>query len=298
MQKPLKILQASAGSGKTFSLAAHYLSLLFSGENKYREILAVTFTNKATEEMKTRILEVLKGLATGDENVNSYRRIILKEHPQLTGDVLKDKAGKIYRKILHDYSRFAVSTIDGFVQKVIRGFAFELGLSTDYALEMNYEKVKDELVQQLDASLDHNEQLLEWMITLALERISDNKSWDYKTEFKNLIGEIFKESFEVFENALQTLGTDTIDELFKQYSEITKKEIDEFEAHIKDLASGGVALFVQYGIEIDKLIPHLISPQKKSRFLLMNMCSWITRQCRLILWFHPIPSKCQSLQAI
>lgn len=253
MQKPLKILQASAGSGKTFSLAAHYLSLLFSGENKYREILAVTFTNKATEEMKTRILEVLKGLATGDENVDSYRRIILKEHSQLTGEALREKAGKIYRGILHDYSRFAVSTIDGFVQKVIRGFAFELGLSADYALEMNYEKVKNELVQQLDASLDHNKQLLEWMITLALERISDNKSWDYKTEFKNLIGEIFKESFEVFENALAALGADTIDELFKQYSEVTKKEIDEFESHIKILTSGGVAMFARYGIEIDHL---------------------------------------------
>src|SRR6185295_8776973 len=101
MQKPLKILQASAGSGKTFSLAAHYLSLLFSDENKYREILAVTFTNKATEEMKTRILEVLKGLATGDENVDSHRRIILKEHPHFTGEVMKEKAGKIYRRILH-----------------------------------------------------------------------------------------------------------------------------------------------------------------------------------------------------
>lgn len=71
MQKPLKILQASAGSGKTFSLAAHYLTLLFSGEHKYREILAVTFTNKATEEMKTRILEVLKGFAEGNTSKKS-----------------------------------------------------------------------------------------------------------------------------------------------------------------------------------------------------------------------------------
>ncbi|RZK78291.1 MAG: hypothetical protein EOO92_11420, partial [Pedobacter sp.] len=67
-QQPLKILQASAGSGKTFSLTAHYLTLLLSGENKYREILAVTFTNKATEEMKSRILEVLEGLAKGDRS--------------------------------------------------------------------------------------------------------------------------------------------------------------------------------------------------------------------------------------
>jgi ATP-dependent exoDNAse (exonuclease V) beta subunit len=117
MQKPLKILQASAGSGKTFSLTAHYLTLLFSGEDKYREILAVTFTNKATEEMKTRILEVLKALAEGSENADSYRSIIINAHPSLTREALKEKAHRIYRKILHDYSRFSVSTIDGFVAK-------------------------------------------------------------------------------------------------------------------------------------------------------------------------------------
>ena len=128
MPKPLKILQASAGSGKTFSLTAHYLTLLFSGENKYREILAVTFTNKATEEMKTRILEVLLGLAKGNpsKKIEDYRRLILQAYPQVNEQELQFKADKIYRKILHDYSRFSVSTIDGFVQKVIRGFAFEL----------------------------------------------------------------------------------------------------------------------------------------------------------------------------
>ncbi|HEX5151713.1 MAG TPA: UvrD-helicase domain-containing protein [Parafilimonas sp.] len=254
MQKPLKILQASAGSGKTFSLAAHYLSLLFSGENKYREILAVTFTNKATEEMKTRILEVLKGLATGDENVDSYRSIILKEHPQLTGEVLKEKAGKIYRRILHDYSRFAVSTIDGFVQKVIRGFAFELGLSADYALEMNYDKVKDELVQQMDASLDHNKKLLDWIIALALERISDNKGWNYKAELKDLIGEIFKESFEVFETALATIGAKNIDDLFKEYIIITKKEISDFEKQLTAYGENAVAIFERYSPDKTHLV--------------------------------------------
>lgn len=249
MQKPLKILRASAGSGKTFSLAAHYLTLLFSGENKYRELLAVTFTNKATEEMKTRILNVLKGLAEGDESVDSYRAIILKTHPHLAGEALKENADKIYRKILHDYSRFAVSTIDGFVQKVIRGFAFELGLSADYALEMNYDKVKDELVQKMDASLDNNKQLLEWIIALALERISDNKNWDYKFELGNLINEIFKESFEVFEQALAAIGTDNIDALFKRYNQITKQEIDVYEKQLAEYGKQAVAVFERYNLD-------------------------------------------------
>src|SRR5690606_15519960 len=150
MPKPVKILQASAGSGKTFSLAVHYLTLLFSGGNKYREILAVTFTNKATGEMKTRILEVLEGLAKGDtsEKIKAYQELILDAHPQLNPESLQEQADKIYRQILHDYSRFSVSTIDGFVQKVIRSFAFELGLDASYSLEMNIDKVKENLVER------------------------------------------------------------------------------------------------------------------------------------------------------
>lgn len=255
MSKPLKILQASAGSGKTFSLAAHYLTLLFSGDNKYREILAVTFTNKATEEMKNRILEVLKGFALGDtaKKIEDYRVIVLTAHPDLNTETLRLKADKVYRKILHDYSRFAVSTIDGFVQKVIRGFAFELGLNADYTLEMNYDKVKEELVQKLDESLNHNQQLLQWIIDLALERIGDNKSWNYKTELINLISEVFKDSYEVFETAVNALGLENLDELFKNYISITKAEINQFQDRLKELGATAWQVFENSGITTDQL---------------------------------------------
>lgn len=255
MPTPLKILQASAGSGKTFSLTAHYLTLLFSGENKYREILAVTFTNKATEEMKTRILEVLLGLAQGNEakKIEDYRALVLTAYPTLTPQELQQKAQNIYRKILHDYSRFSVSTIDGFVQKVIRGFAFELGLNADYSLEMNYDKVKDDLVSKLDEALDTNKQLLQWIIDLAIERISDNKSWNYKSELYDLIGEIFSERFQVFEDAVSTLSVENIDDLFKNYSTVTKAEIKNFEEAIIAYATQANEAFDVLGVENDQL---------------------------------------------
>lgn len=253
--KPLKILQASAGSGKTFSLTAHYLTLLFSGDNKYREILAVTFTNKATEEMKSRILEVLLGFAKGDgsKKINDYRVLVLASHPSLNAESLQAKAELIYRKILHDYSRFSVSTIDGFVQKVIRGFAFELGLNADYNLEMNYDKVKDDLVNKLDEALDHNKQLLAWIIDLAIERIGDNKSWNYKTELYNLIGEIFSERFQVFETAVESLGEENIDELFKKYIQVTRAEVKNFEEEIIALATDANNVLDALGVENDQL---------------------------------------------
>lgn len=255
-QQPLKILQASAGSGKTFSLTAHYLTLLLSAETKYREILAVTFTNKATEEMKSRIMEVLKGFAEGDpsKKINDYREIVLRAHPDLNADLLKYRSDKIYRKILHDYSRFSVSTIDGFVQKVIRGFAFELGLDAGYGLEMNYDKVKNELAERLDKALDKNPVLLQWIIDLALDRINNDKSWNYRRELIDLTNEIFKERYQPFENAIKLLGESVdLDMLFKDYNKVTRLGIETFENTLKELADQAQQIFEVEGIDISSL---------------------------------------------
>lgn len=205
--------------------------------------------------MKTRILEVLLGLAKGNmaKKIDDYRQLILQAYPQISSQELQFKADKIYRKILHDYSRFSVSTIDGFVQKVIRGFAFELGLNADYNLEMNYDKVKDDLVTKLDEALDHNKQLLQWIIDLAIERISDNKSWNYKFELYNLIGEIFSERFQIFEDAVTALGLENLDELFKRYISITKTEIKNFEEEIIRIATDAYDALGVTGVENEHL---------------------------------------------
>lgn len=254
MPLPLKILQASAGSGKTFSLTAHYLTLLLSGDTKYREILAVTFTNKATEEMKTRIMEVLKGFATGDEEVKDYQQLVLQAHPDLNPETLQQKSKQIYKRILHDYSRFSVSTIDGFVQKVIRGFAFELGLDSGYALEMNFDKVKNDLADRLDKQLDTHPNLLAWIIDLALDRISNNIGWNYRNELTDLAGELFKERYQPFDNAIQNLIQHTdLNELFRKYNQDTKKHISTFEDTVSQLAVKAMEMFESSGINPDNL---------------------------------------------
>jgi len=270
MPQPLKILQASAGSGKTFSLTTHYLTLLFSGENKYREILAVTFTNKATEEMKTRILEVLLGFARGDTSrkIEDYRILVLAFHPELKAESLKLKADKIYRKILHDYSRFSVSTIDGFVQKVIRGFAFELGLESGYSLEMNTEKVKKELTTKLEKLLDEKDNLLQWIVELALDRISNNKSWNYNAELLKLVGEVFKDKFSSFELAVNSFGTENTDVVFKKYIDFSKNLIKKFETDIVELAETALGIIEVSGFSTDDFKGKSRSPLLKFRSIM------------------------------
>jgi len=270
MLKPLKILQASAGSGKTFSLTAHYLTLLFSSDNKYREILAVTFTNKATEEMKSRILQVLLGFATGDESkkINDYRVLVLASHPELKAESLKVKADVIYRKILHDYSRFSVSTIDGFVQKVIRGFAFELGLDSGYSLEMNTDKVKRELTVKLEKLLDEKENLLQWVVALALDRINNNKSWNYNDELLKLVSEVFKDKFKDFEIAINSFGAENTDEVFKRYIDFSKSFIKKFETTLIELAAAAEQIISESGFGQDDFKGKSRSPLLKFRSII------------------------------
>ncbi|TDG37118.1 DNA helicase UvrD [Pedobacter changchengzhani] len=284
MLKPVKILQASAGSGKTFSLTAHYLTLLFSGDNKYREILAVTFTNKATEEMKTRILQVLLGFATGDESkkIDDYRMLVLKSHPQLDAESLKQKADIIYRKILHDYSRFSVSTIDGFVQKVIRGFAFELGLDSGYSLEMNHDKVKQELTTKLEKLLDEKENLLQWVVELALDRISNNLSWNYNNELLKLVGEVFKDQFKDFEIAIASFGTENTDAVFKKYIDFSKNLIKKFETELKELAETAFEIIEVSGFSADDFKGKSRSPLLKFKNIVNGDFKYVDTVLKLV----------------
>ena len=203
---PLKILKASAGSGKTFSLTLHYLTLLLSNENSYKEILAVTFTNKATAEMKERILSVLHGLATGHPSpkIEDFRKLLLAQQPGWTSHLVQEKAHRVYRRILHDYSHFTISTIDGFSQKVIRAFTYELNLDAAYKIEMNVNKVKNELTVMLNQLLDERPDLLDWIITYAEKKIAKNENWNYRQQLMSLASLIFSENFQEFDSYINS----------------------------------------------------------------------------------------------
>lgn len=251
---PLKILKASAGSGKTFSLTAHYLTLLFSGETKYRELLAITFTNKATAEMKGRILEVLEALATGDgtqtDKALGYREILLEAHPQWDAVTLRQRAAEVYRKILHDYSRFSVSTIDGFTQKVIRSFTFELGIEAGYKLEMNMRKVKADLVLRLNRLLDERPDLLAWIMDYAQARIDRDENWNYRWALSDLASEIFKEDFQDFDKAASDIPEQ---ELFASLDSYCKETIKQFETAFEQLLKTAADTFAASGVDVTDL---------------------------------------------
>lgn len=209
--KPLKILKASAGSGKTFALTIQFLSLLFAGNNKYRRIMAVTFTNKATAEMKHRILSVLEGFAKGDWNqTDSYLKAIQKMYPEWDKAAIQEKALTIYRQILHDYGRLTITTIDKFVQQIIRSFTFELGIDADYRVTLNLRQVVSDLTEAMYKSIDDNPNLLKWIIERAKEQINAGKSWNYHQSLQKLGMAIFSENFQAFDEAVNRYDDKTL----------------------------------------------------------------------------------------
>lgn len=195
----LTVYRASAGSGKTFRLTGEYIRLLFREDPEYyphRSILAVTFTNKATEEMKSRIILELHKLATNQPS--PYLSELTALYRQLTEEQIRVRAGKILNAILHDYSAFSISTIDKFFQQVIRAFAREIGVHGGYALELDQTPVLEQAVDNLfvDLSTDENKQLLDWLTAYAEEKIEASENWNMRSDIMSMGMQLFAESYQ------------------------------------------------------------------------------------------------------
>ena len=172
-QGTLTIYSASAGSGKTYMLTAIYLENLFRSRYNYRKILAVTFTNKATAEMKSRILDHLHKLAVGEES--DYLAGLVKATGK-TEDWIRKESKEILNSILHDFSRFSVSTIDSFFQKVLRAFAREVGLHSGFSIELDHSTILSAAVDEMIASAAVDTQLKDWLIKYAKSNIEEEKT--------------------------------------------------------------------------------------------------------------------------
>ena len=159
------LYRASAGSGKTYTLVREFLTLCLSSEKvTFGNILAVTFTNKAANEMKAKILNNLKGIITSDEDYKDMKNDLCKAI-KLDEDQLKDRALKLYNSIIHNYSDLNVSTIDSFIQQVSRTFAKELNLPNQYKLLVDSKGYLDEIIQQIDKAIGNDDGTLAQTLT-------------------------------------------------------------------------------------------------------------------------------------
>jgi len=190
----LTIYSASAGSGKTFRLTKIYLSHLFRSGFSYRKILAVTFTNKATAEMKGRILDQLFCLANGGKS--EYLDDLISETGK-NEEKIREEASELLFSILHDFSRFSISTIDSFFQKVIRSFARETGLHSGFNVELDHSIILSSAIDEMIASSVDDPGIRSWLTDYVMRNLEEEKSWNLKTEITTLAEELFREKFKI-----------------------------------------------------------------------------------------------------
>ncbi|MBR0047078.1 MAG: UvrD-helicase domain-containing protein [Bacteroidaceae bacterium] len=211
--KPLRIYKASAGSGKTFTLAVEYIALLAINPSEYQHILAVTFTNKATAEMKKRILSTLYAIAHGLEDAKDYVKNILEnlvarqEMPQyqeepyrsilqgMNEETLRKRAQEALSNIIHDYSRFHIETIDSFFQGIVHELANELELPSKMKVELDESEVLENAVSQIIENLHEGSSELHTIIDFIEEKIRENRSWKVGETVKEFGRNIFKENY-------------------------------------------------------------------------------------------------------
>ena len=192
----LKVYSASAGSGKTFRLAKEYILLLFGNRYAYRNILAVTFTNKATEEMKERILYSLYVLSSNPSSSPYYAYVAA-----IAGrENVAAQARMILESLMNDYGAFSVSTIDRFFQRTMRAFAKELGLYASYGVELDRKMIYSESIDDLIDSLGGegtDRDLLEWLTDAAVASVKEKGKWNVKDLLKSSDADIFSEDFRI-----------------------------------------------------------------------------------------------------
>ncbi|MDD4589346.1 MAG: UvrD-helicase domain-containing protein [Parabacteroides sp.] len=243
----LTVCKASAGSGKTHKLAGVYLVLLFSAPGAYRHILAVTFTNKATDEMKSRIICELYFLASGERS--DYLEMLCNRY-RMNEEQLRKRAKAILTDILHDYSSFNVSTIDSFFQQTMRAFTREIGLPGGYNIEMDQEAVLTEVIDNVIAHLDgpDKKELLGWLIRFAEEKIAEGSSWDLRRDILSLSRELFKESYKVFgdEVSKDISNKQSLNEFQKDLHRI----INSVEKEKQKLGERALDIMRRYGLEV------------------------------------------------
>ena len=186
MQRPsFSIYDASAGSGKTYALVKEYLKIILVApkNDAYRNILAITFTNKAVHEMKSRIVGNLSEFAK-DEPSQKAQDLMqdLAKETELSIIQIKTKSQQIIKHIIHNYAAFDISTIDKFTHKVIRAFAHDLGLPMTFEVTLDTENLLIEAVDAIIAQAGEDETLTKLLIDFTMEKTDDDKSWDISRE--------------------------------------------------------------------------------------------------------------------
>ncbi|PNW27172.1 UvrD-helicase domain-containing protein [Formosa algae] len=274
------IYDASAGSGKTFTLVKAYLTILFKSKShfQFKNILAITFTNKAVFEMKERIIKMLKTFS--DEAVledgNDMFDALCQEL-KLEPEALHNKSKLLLHTIIHNYAAFEISTIDGFTHRIIRTFAHDLKLPLNFEVDLDSESLLNKAVDRLIAKAGTNKEITDVLVQFALEKADDDKSWNIALDLYKIAKLLINENDIPYLNALKEKNVSDFNTLKKQI----KKDVQASETAIKELASEVLELLKTNGIEFadfsGKYAPKYFEKLSEGDFNVSFNTAWQTK---------------------
>lgn len=248
---PFLVYKSSAGSGKTYTLVKEYLKIALNSASPYtfKNILAITFTNKAAAEMKERVISALAKLSK-EKNEEGYDAAYLADIAEATGlseTDLRTRAKAVFEAILHNYSDFAISTIDSFVHRVVRAFAFDLGIPLSFSVELDADKLLDYAIDELISRAGSDALLTKALVEFTEARTDDEKSWRIENDLKTFAYTLLDTEGRLNARKLRSL---TIGDILETRQKL-EAFINGFKAQMVSIGTQALQIIENYDIPTD-----------------------------------------------
>ncbi len=277
-QSAISIYNASAGAGKTFALVRNYLIILFKSKNeyKYRNILAITFTNKAVAEMKSRIVKNLQQFS--DPQILQHPSIMfeeIKNETSLEPLQIQLKAGRILKNIVQDYASFDVVTIDTFTHRIIRTFARDLRIPQNFEVELNTVEVLEQAVDNLIDSAGEDPMVTPILLEYALEKTNDDKSWDISRDFYDISKLLLSENDRKYILQLEDKSLED----FGKLKDFLYSKAKKLESQIKNTAAETIDFISENGLLPEhfkgRYLPKALDKISQGDYKINTQSGWI-----------------------
>ncbi|MBK8846976.1 MAG: UvrD-helicase domain-containing protein [Bacteroidetes bacterium] len=242
---PLTIYKSSAGSGKTFQLVFEYLCIVLQDIPAIKSTLAVTFTNKASEEMKVRILETTFQLVQGQ---NQPMLEQLCNRLGIDSESIQIKAKELLQALVYRYSWISVQTIDSFFNRIVKASAKELMMPLQFDIELSQGVMKTFIINELMQEINDSDYVRNLLRDFALDKLDDGKGWNYKNEIEKIAGELFQD----FKRGDLVFQNYTEQDFYKLIADL-KKIKNDFEKTTRQLSDRFFEYLKANGIEIEDL---------------------------------------------
>ena len=226
MKPYFEIYSASAGSGKTFKLTSKYLQKLLTEKtnDSFKKILALTFTNKACEEMKTRILKSLSEFSKQEMKKSSTELFkVIQQTTGLKSREIQMKSKEVLQNLLHNYSFFQISTIDSFNHSLIKSFSNELNIISDFQVVLDPHEITDESIENLINNLSYSKTLSKLLVEFSCEKLKNGKTWDIRYDLRELSSTLHNENYTEFINYAALSSVQEFIELKKKLEKLEKR---------------------------------------------------------------------------